>query len=313
MAGLNTEKWRVLDFTGFTGKVKAERGAIAIINDDGSETNVPVADVAVALFGVNTRFSAGSMHRLLGNGTAVIYCDWKGTPIGAAAPWADHTRVGARQIAQANASLPKRKAAWAKIVKAKVLGQAAVLEYCDRDGAKLLRSMAKRIASGDSSNIEGQSARAYWKHLFAGKDFKRLPGVADSESPENSLLNYGYTILRGHAMRAVVAAGLSPALGIFHRGRSNAFNLADDLIEPFRPAIDACAASLLSNSNIDSSATRAALVAAAGDTFGLSGNSIPAELTALAQRYGQYLEGNLAKLEVAHWSPTLALGLSDAE
>ncbi|MFC5369542.1 type II CRISPR-associated endonuclease Cas1 [Arcanobacterium bovis] len=313
MARLNAEQWRILDFSSFQGKVSPDRGSLLITPDGGDAVRVPTADVGIVFIGVNTRFSAGALHRLFGDDVSVIFCDWKGVPIGGAYAWSEHSRVGARQIAQMESSLPRRKSAWASVVKAKILGQANVLDFCRRPNAGLLRRLAKELKSGDSSNNEGQAARIYWSSLWGDEGFRRQPGVRDDVFTSNALLDYGYTVLRGHAMRAVLSAGLTPALGMFHRGRSNNFNLADDLIEPFRPAIDACVASTLCNESIDSKEARKELVQVAGDSFGESGNSIPAELVNLAQHYGQYLEGDINKLSINVWKPTLTLGIYDGE
>ena len=313
MAGLMTEKWRVVDFSQFAGEVHAARGALSVRRESGEEITVPVADVAVVLFGVETLFTSGCVDRLLKNDISIVFCDWKGIPTGIASPWSDHSRVGARQISQASLSLPRRKAAWKEVVKAKINGQAQVLDLFASNGGDFLRGIAKKVASGDPTNCEGQAAKYFWNALFGPEGFRRHPGVRDSEFRANSLLDYGYTILRGHAMRAVIAAGLAPALGIFHHGRSNAFNLADDLIEPFRPAIDACVAGMAREEVLEDRAVRAALVKAAGETFGRTGNSIPAEMTALAQRFGQYAEGDIERLQVSYWSPTMALEVENAE
>ncbi|WP_124055123.1 type II CRISPR-associated endonuclease Cas1 [Arcanobacterium ihumii] len=313
MARLNAEQWRVLDFTGFQGKISASRGSLLVTPDKGEPITVPTADVGTVFIGVNTRFSAGSMHRLFGDDVSVIFCDWKGVPLGGAYSWSDHSRVGARHIAQMEASLPRRKSAWASIIKAKINGQANVLDYCGKPSANLLRSFAKELRSGDVSNREGLAAKVYWSSLWGEDGFRRNPGIRDEVHAPNALLDYGYTVLRGHAMRAVLSAGLSPALGMFHKGRSNNFNLADDLIEPFRPAIDACVASVLADKTINSPNVRKELVQVAGDCFGETGNSIPSEMVNLAQHYGQYLEGDLPKLPVSVWNPTLALGLDDGE
>ena len=117
------------------------------------------------------------------------------------------------------------------MVQAKVLNQAAALELCTGD-AGALPAMAARVASGDPDNVEARAARYYWPRLFAG--FTR--GAA--EDRRNKLLNYGYAVLRAGVARSLVASGLVPCFGVNHASVSNAFNLADDLIEPFRPFAD---------------------------------------------------------------------------
>ncbi|GAW36755.1 CRISPR-associated endonuclease Cas1 [Roseovarius sp. A-2] len=134
--------------------------------------------------------------------------------------------------AQWQAKTPMIKQAWKQIVTAKVLMQAAALAAIGEPPASL-RMMARKITSGDSTNIEAQAARHYWPRMM-GPDFRR--DAAGTEA--NALLNYGYTVLRAATARAVVAAGLHPTIGLFHSNRGNAFALADDLMEPFRPLVD---------------------------------------------------------------------------
>lgn len=220
--------WRVLDCSALDGCIRAERGAIVVCPDSGEERSVPVKDVAVVLAGVRVGLSTAVLHRLLGADVIVLFCDWRGVPEGGAYPWREHTRVGARQLAQAQLSVPRQKNAWGRIVKAKILGQAHTLALFDRSAAMRLRSIARSVRSGDPDNLEGCAARIYWSRLFPAEEgFSR---VQDSEDGRNSCLNYGYGVLRAYGIRAVVAAGLNPTIGLFHRGRSNFFNLVDDII-----------------------------------------------------------------------------------
>lgn len=138
----------------------------------------------------------------------------------------------ARMRAQWGAGQPLIKQAWKQIVIAKIRMQAAALAAIGQPPAPL-EMIARNVQSGDSGNAEAQAARAYWP-MMMGKGFRR-----DTDLPDiNALLNYGYTVLRAATTRAVVAAGLHPTIGLFHSNRSNAFALADDLMEPFRPLVD---------------------------------------------------------------------------
>lgn len=169
--------WRVVDCTNLQGSVSAVPGAVVIKTGSGDETRFPVKDLAVVLFGVNTRFSAGVIHRLTGEGVSVLLCDWRGVPESAAHPWSDHTRVGARQRAQASVSRPRQKALWAALVRAKVGGQSKVLQARGHRASQQLAVLAKRVRSGDPENIEAQAARLYWNALFPGEDFVRMAGT----------------------------------------------------------------------------------------------------------------------------------------
>lgn len=122
----------------------------------------------------------------------------------------------------------------------------------------------------------------------------------------NVMLNYGYTILRGFAIRAVLGAGLAPPLGLFHRGRSNYFNLVDDLIEPFRPAIDDFVVRLIDGTSLNSPGVKQGLARAASQPFLPDGTRIPGALDDLAQQLGRYIEGDVDRLRVACWAGPVA-------
>lgn len=143
--------------------------------------------------------------------------------------------------AQWNVSRPLAKQLWRRIVQAKIAMQGSLLEARDAPGAAGFALIAGRVRSGDPDNVEAQAARRYWPALM-GKDFHR----DRNQRGANALLNYGYAVMRATVARAVVAAGLHPTIGIQHANRGNAFALADDLVEPFRPLVDALVASLLS-------------------------------------------------------------------
>lgn len=291
--------WRILDCSSLEGVVRAERGAIVVCPDSGPEMSVAVKDVAVMLAGIHVGLSTAVLHRLLGSDVVVLFCDWRGVPEGGAYPWKEHTRVGARQLAQSRLTVPRQKNAWGRIVKAKILGQAHTLALFERSGAERLRSIARSVRSGDPDNMEGCAARLYWTRLFPlGENFAR---VQDSEDGRNSCLNYGYGVLRAYGVRAVVSAGLNPTLGLFHRGRSNFFNLVDDIIEPFRPVVDAAVASLPQDASPSEQSVKHKLVGAVVQRFNADGHTLPTVLESMAQHLGQYVEGDLSRLEVPVW------------
>jgi CRISPR-associated protein Cas1 len=187
-------------------------------------------------------------------------------------------------------------------VRAKIAGQQANLQALGRPAARTLAEIAKTVRSGDPDNVEARAAKAYWPQLFAGEHFSRIPGEG---AGKNALLDYGYAVLRGHALRAVLEAGLVPALGLFHHGRANPFNLADDIIEPFRPAIDWGVVNLPSGSSPNHPAVKQALVKASGAvSFTQAGYSAATELRNLAQQLGNYAEGEVDRLTVPTWVPS---------
>ena len=153
-------------------------------------------------------------------------------PSGVFLPFLSHSRATRWLRLQLDLPRPVAKQTWAAIVRKKIANQAACLNLSGRDGADRLDSYARRVRSGDSDNLEGQAAAFYFSQLF-GKDFYR-----DQARFTNAALDYGYAVLRGAIARGLVAHGLMPSIGLFHASEQNAFNLADDVIEPFRPLVD---------------------------------------------------------------------------
>lgn len=155
-------------------------------------------------------------------------------PSGVFLPYLPHSRATRWMRLQLDLPRPTTKQTWATIVRRKIANQAACLRLAGRDGDARLDSYVVRVRSGDSDNMEGQAAAFYFPQLF-GKGFRRV-----EDGFVNAALDYGYAVLRGAIARGLVAHGMLPAFGIFHASEQNAFNLADDLIEPFRPLVDWC-------------------------------------------------------------------------
>lgn len=153
-------------------------------------------------------------------------------PSGVFLPFLPHSRATRWLRLQLDLPRPAAKQTWAAIVRKKIANQAACLRMAGRDGADRLDSYARRVRSGDGGNLEGQAAAFYFTQMF-GKDFRR-----DQARFANAALDYGYAVLRGTIARGLVAHGLMPSIGLFHASEQNAFNLADDVIEPFRPLVD---------------------------------------------------------------------------
>lgn len=291
------EAWRVIDCSSMKGELSGSHGTLHVSAEGCENVSVPLAEIAVLLVGIETKLSAGLLVRLMNSDTTVVPCDWAGVACGGLYPWSSHSRVGARQIAQTTVSVPRRKSLWAEVVRQKILGQARVLEVREMSAHRNLRRIASEVRSGDPSNCEGRAARVYWKALF-GDDFGRVPGAGGRI---NWALDYGYTILRGHGIRSVASAGMVPSLGVFHRGRSNPFNLVDDLMEVYRPAVDAVVAEKLEKYEPGDRQAKAELVSLFSTPFEPSGTAIPASFTKFAQAVGQYFEGDVSKVEVPVW------------
>jgi CRISPR-associated protein Cas1 len=267
--------------------------------DDAQESVLSLADVALVMVGLRTRIGASVLQQLATFDAVVLICDWKGVPIAGMYGWSDHTRVGARQNAQVLMSVPRRKNAWGQVVRAKIAGQAANLRYLGHSEWRRLERMASQVRSGDPTNMEGTAARFYWPSIFEGSGFSRLP---QSGFGRNAMLDYGYAVLRGFGVRAVLSAGLAAAIGLFHTNRSNAFNLVDDLIEPFRPAVDWVVATMPTESCVDDPKVRHELVGSCAQPFGGDGLSVAATLNDLAQQFGRYAENQIDRLRVPAWS-----------
>lgn len=204
---------------------------------------VPIEDIGLMVIDHNqVTYTSMVLQACLANNVAFVQCDERHLPCGLFTNLDGNTLLSARYKVQIEASKPLKKLLWAQTVKAKISNQAQVLRLHQMPYQALLR-FAAETKSGDPDNFEGRAAAHYWKHLFNAyvPNFKR-----DRDGlPPNAWLNYGYAILRAIIARSIVGSGLMPALGIFHRNQYNAFCLADDLMEPYRPFIDVLVLNLL--------------------------------------------------------------------
>ncbi len=167
-------------------------------------------------------------------GVPFVLCGSNHNPVGMLVAVDGNHQQSRRMDAQIDAGKPLMKQIWASVVRSKLHAQALVLKELGKPDAPL-SAMMRRVKSGDPDNVEAQGARSYWTLMF-GESFRR-----DRESGGvNAMLNYGYTVLRATTVRSIIAAGLHPSLGIHHRNGANPMRLADDLMEPFRPAVDLC-------------------------------------------------------------------------
>lgn len=206
-----------------------------IIKRGDKENSVPLEEIAALIVAhPAVCFTQAVLNGIIAHGGIFIICNERRLPAGMLLPLESHSTQTERISAQINASVPLQKQLWAQLVNAKLKAQSELLtEISDNDWG--IGYLARKIRSGDPSNIEAQASRRYWQALF-GETFRRIPGAEDNI---NSLLNYGYAILRGIIARAVCGSGLHPSIGIHHHNRYNPFCLADDLMEPFRPLVDA--------------------------------------------------------------------------
>lgn len=213
-------------------RLNLKDGQAVIAQDDG-EVRLPLEDIAwIVLDGAHATLTSTLISACMDSGIALIFTDARHTPSGVCLPFHQHHRQAGVASIQLGISQPLKKRLWQTLVGAKIANQSANLSLCERSGAEALAAMAKLVGSGDPNNVEARAAREYWKQLF--DNFIR----DDPADLRNKMLNYGYSILRSAIARALVAAGFLPCVGLFHESVANAFNLADDVFEPFRPFVD---------------------------------------------------------------------------
>lgn len=205
------------------------------IHDSGETKSTPIEDIGLLLLDhQQITITQSLLAKLLANNTAVITCDDTHHPAGMLLSLDGNTLQSQKFQAQIDASVPLKKQLWQQTVTAKIENQAALLAI-QREDNKLLLHYAKDVKSGDSENHEAKAAAHYWKHIFPDfLEFRR----ERYGPPPNNLLNYGYAILRALVARSLTGSGLLPTLGIHHRNQYNAYCLADDIMEPYRPYVD---------------------------------------------------------------------------
>jgi CRISPR-associated protein Cas1 len=206
------------------------------MDDKAGNNTIPIEDIGVVVLDhKQITITHGLMESLLANNSAVITCDSSRMPVGLLLPLSGNTTQSERFQAQIDASLPLLKQLWQQTIQAKIENQAHVLKTKRGAVVKNMLVWANDVKSGDSDNLEGRAAAYYWANMFPMiPEFRRgREGITP-----NNLLNYGYAILRATVARALVSSGLLPTLGIHHHNRYNAYCLADDIMEPYRPFVD---------------------------------------------------------------------------
>lgn len=180
----------------------------------------------------NVSITIPLLNELADNNVAVVFCDRRQMPKSMLMTLDGNSTQQETYRFQIEASLPTKKNIWKQLVEGKIKNQALLLNKVGRNG-NVLKQYYSNVKSGDTDNREGAAAREYWNRLFDSQFIRRREG-----DPPNNLLNYGYTILRAAVARALIGSGLYPAFGVFHKNRYNAFPLADDVMEPYRPFVD---------------------------------------------------------------------------
>lgn len=218
-------------------RVENKQLKITIKTDPPKEASIPIEDIGVVLIDhPQITITSAAISELMNNNVALISCNESYMPQALMLPFEGHHIQTQRMRAQTSASEPLKKNLWMQTVQAKIINQAMLLEKQGINDHPLYQ-FAKEVKSGDSTNREAAAANYYWTKIFPDiPDFVReQKGIYP-----NNLLNYGYAILRSVTARALVSAGLFPSLGIYHHNKYNAYCLADDIMEPYRPYIDEC-------------------------------------------------------------------------
>ncbi len=215
-------------------KTKDEQLVIEI-QETGEVKSAPIEDIGILILDhQQITITQAVLAKLLANNTAIITCDNTHHPIGLQLSLDGHTLQSQKFKAQIEASLPLKKQLWQQTIAAKINNQAALLQQ-QRIEIKYMINLSLHVKSGDNDNCEARAAVYYWKHLFPEfLQFRR----ERYGPPPNNLLNYGYAILRAVVARSLVCSGMLPTLGIHHRNQYNAYCLADDIMEPYRPYVD---------------------------------------------------------------------------
>ena len=212
-----------------------------------SERTIPIEDIGVVLLN-NKRITitSSALEALIENNAAVVTCDSKNMPNGLLLSLCGNTTQNERFRTQIEASLPLKKQLWQQTIRQKINNQAKLLNTYTNAKVECMYAWADKVRSGDPDNIEARAAAYYWKNLFS--DIPNFVRGRDG-APPNNLLNYGYAILRAVVARSLVASGLLPTLGLHHHNKYNAYCLADDIMEPYRPYVDGLVLDIMSSIN----------------------------------------------------------------
>ncbi|PWJ83726.1 CRISPR-associated Cas1 family protein [Pseudaminobacter salicylatoxidans] len=296
---------RVVDIATDGLYLAVHRGFLTISDSGEEKGRVALDDIgALIVHAHGTTWSNTVFTRLAERNVPVVLCGSNHAPVSCIWPLQGHHAQGARMRAQLEASRPLKKRLWQVVIAAKIRMQGYVLTANGAEGGGF-DLLARKVRSGDPDNLEAQAARRYWKTLF-GKEFQR---DTDADGA-NALLNYGYTVLRATLSRAICAAGLHPTPGIFHSNRANAFALADDLMEPYRPLVDQIVLNLMKQ-GVETVTPEAKRALTSLTTFDLETPVGLSPLSVQVQRFVHSLalsfETRQAVLELPGMPPPLAL------
>lgn len=224
---------QTLMFTSPVSLSLKDKQIVITFKDNKDTVTRPIEDIGfVVVENPMVSISIPLLNELADNNVSVVFCDKKAMPKTMLMILEGNTTQQESYKYQIEASVPTKKNIWKQLVESKIKNQAHLLNKVGKNG-DVLKPYYMNVKSGDTDNREGAAAREYWSQIF-DTGFKR----EREGPPPNNLLNYGYTILRAAVARALISSGLYPAFGVFHRNRYNAFPLADDVMEPYRPFVD---------------------------------------------------------------------------
>ncbi|MBN1591499.1 MAG: type II CRISPR-associated endonuclease Cas1 [Pirellulales bacterium] len=225
---------RTVEISRAAAHLSVRHSQLTVRRDGQTIGSIPCEDIAtVVVDHPQVTYTHGALASLAESGATVVVCGRNHLPAAMVLPLSDHSQVVWRIHEQLAVGAPLKKQLWKQLIQAKIRAQAANLPE-DSASHKKLHALAKLVRSGDPANVEARAARVYWAHWLPDQPFRRDPELQGI----NSMLNYGYAVVRASIARALVASGLLPAIGLHHCNRSNAFCLADDLVEPIRPMVD---------------------------------------------------------------------------
>jgi len=225
---------RTIEISRAAAHLSVRHRQLTLRRDGETVGSIPCEDIAtVVVDHPEVTYTHGALASLAESGATVVVCGRNHLPAALVLPLSDHSQVVWRIHEQLAIGAPLKKQLWKQLVQAKIRAQAGNLADGSPARSKLL-DLARLVRSGDPTNVEARAARVYWAHWLPDQRFRRDPDGRGI----NSMLNYGYAVVRASIARALVAAGLLPAIGLHHCNRGNAFCLADDLVEPIRPLVD---------------------------------------------------------------------------
>lgn len=269
-----------------------------LVIDNGEEISFPLEDInCILIESQAATLSSYLLQKVAEYGIALYVCDEKHLPSAVLLPMVRHSRHYKILKCQMNISKPLQKRLWQQVVVQKIRNQALCLQLLELDGSEELFRMSKEVQSGDRTHVEAKAAAFYFKSLF-GFGFSR-----GDECIVNSALNYGYAIVRGMIARSAVCYGLEPSIGIFHSSELNSYNLADDMIEPFRPLVDLYVAKHFDVAEVDDALTpeiKRGLFGIINYDMSVKGEKriVSNCIDMLAASYSSALQGNRADLDL---------------